>query len=96
MMLVPLAAMMLSVSPAYAGKDKTYMAWFKQIKIIKSSVSDKEALAKSEELTDKMTEGKSSMSRSKYYALAYKMFTELKALSEQNGGKTIQVPYWLK
>ena len=94
-MLVPLVAVMLSASPAYAGKDKTYIAWFKQIKIIKSSVSDKAALTKAEELTEKMADGKGTMSRSQYYELAYKMFTELKVLSEQNGGKTIRLPAWL-
>ena len=95
LMLIPLVAVMLSASPAYAGKDKTYMFWFKQIKIIKSSVSDKSVLAKAEELTEKMADGKGSMSRSQYYELAYKMFTELKVLSEQNGGKTIRLPAWL-
>ena len=95
LMFLPLVTVMLSASPAYAGKDKTYMAWFKQIKVIKNSVSDKSVLAKAEELTEKMADGKGSMSRSQYYELAYKMFTELKALSKQNGGKTIRIPDWL-
>ena len=95
LMFLTLVAVMLSASPAYAGKDKTYMAWFKQIKVIKNSVSDKSVLAKAEELTEKMADGKGSMSRSQYYELAYKMFTELKALSKQNGGKTIRIPDWL-
>ena len=95
LLVVPLIALMVSVSPAYAGKDKTIDAWGSQMSTIKDSVKDKAALAKAAELNSKMNDGYNDMGRSDYYALASKMFKELTELSKKNGGGTVYTPAWI-
>ena len=94
-LVLPLIAIMLSASPAFAGKDKTLSEWGSQMNTIRSSVTDKAALAKAKMLNKSMEDGHANMNRSKYYKLASKTFKELKELSKQNGGDTIYTPSWI-
>ena len=94
LLVVPVIAIMLSASPVYAGKNKTLSAWNKQLKVATSSITDKSALGKVEELAEKMADGY-NLNKGKYYKLAAEMFEALTVLSKQNGGKNIQTPQWL-
>ena len=90
----PLIALMLSASPAYAGKNKTDDAWVSAVSQVRGSVSDKAALAEVEKMNSVMSDGY-NLDKSEFYALASKMFPKLNALSEKHGGAKVSKPGWL-
>ena len=90
-----LISVILSVSPAYAGKNKTDDAWRYEVSEVRDSVKDKAALSKVSEMNSVMGDGYNNMDRSEFYELASKMFGKLTVLSAKHGGAKVQTPDWI-
>ena len=95
LVVAPLIAVMLSILPAHAGKDKTDTAWTSEVTKVKESVKDKVALSKISEMVDIMNDGWQNMYREDFYELASKMFGKLTVLSAKHGGPKITTPDWI-
>ena len=91
----PLIAVMLSVLPAHAGKNKTDTAWSNQVTMVEDGIKDKAALAKISKMVKIMNDGWSDMDRSEFYKLASKMFGKLTVLSAKHGGPKVETPNWI-
>ena len=92
---LPVMAMLFSVSPAYAGKDKTDDAWVSEVKLVKQSVKDKGALGEIAAMVSEMNDGWGNLDRSDFYALASINFKKLSKLSAKHGGPKITTPGWI-
>ena len=88
----PLIALMISVSPAHAGMDKTDTAWTQEVSKVEDSIKDKAALSKMVKI---MTNGWENMDREDFYKLASKMFGKLTVLSKKHGGPKVETPDWI-
>jgi hypothetical protein len=82
-------------NPAFAGKDKTEMAWKYAYNDVSGSVSDATAQSRLSGMNAKMVDGYGNLSRGKFYALASEMFDNLLEITEKHGGKKIYKPEWL-
>ncbi|MDC0033629.1 hypothetical protein OAJ57_03585 [Alphaproteobacteria bacterium] len=92
---VPIIAIMLSVSPAHAGKNKTDTAWTQEVKKVKGSIKDPAALAELKKMKSIMENGYFGMARYEFYELASKYFKKLTVLSAKHGGPKVSIPSWL-
>ena len=88
-------AIVFSISPAFAGKNKTFFAWNKDIDKVSSSISDQGARDKIEALNDTLGESYGG-SRSEYYAAAAVAYKGLIEISTKHGGPDIKIPDWLQ